>query len=122
METFDDYLDKLDNPEHRARMNEVLDWVQATFPELTPKIAWNQPMYTDHGTFIVGFSAAKKHWAVSPEPAGMAYILEDIKRAGHDHTKQLVRFPWAKPVDYALLEKMIAFNIADKAECATFWR
>ncbi|MCQ4950818.1 hypothetical protein NE646_14380, partial [Bittarella massiliensis] len=41
------------------------------FPDLTPKIAWNQPMFTDHGTFIIGFSAAKAHLAVAPERAGI---------------------------------------------------
>lgn len=29
---------------------------------------------------------------------------------------------WNQPVDYPLLEKMIDFNIQDKANCTTFWR
>jgi len=47
---------------------------------------------------------------------------DEIVQAGHDHTKELVRFKWNSPVDFSLLEKMIEFNIADKAECTTFWR
>ena len=39
-----------------------------------------------------------------------------------DSTKQLIRIRWEQPVDYALLERMIAFNREDKADCATFWR
>lgn len=79
-------------------------------------------MFTDHGTFIIGFSIARHHMAVAPEKAGIDRFSGDIVKAGYDHTKELVRFPWDKPVDFSLLEKMIAFNISEKAGCATFWR
>ncbi|WP_078577416.1 iron chaperone [Salipaludibacillus agaradhaerens] len=122
MEIFADYLATIDNPQHRSRMEEVLTWVMNTYPNLTPKIAWNQPMFTDHGTFIIGFSVAKRHMAVAPEKAGINHFADDIVQAGYDHTKELVRIMWDRPVDFSLLKKMIAFNINDKAECSTFWR
>ncbi|UJW57201.1 iron chaperone [Bacillus sp. A116_S68] len=122
MEIFADYLAAIDNPQHRSRMEEVLTWVMNTYPNLTPKIAWNQPMFTDHGTFIIGFSVAKRHMAFAPEKAGINHFADDIVQAGYDHTKELVRITWDKPVDFSLLKKMIAFNIIDKAECSTFWR
>ncbi|MBM7095188.1 iron chaperone [Bacillus sp. H-16] len=122
MDTFEEFVKQIDNPEHRERMEEVLAWVQETFPGLTPKIAWNQPMFTDHGTYIIGFSIAKHHMAVAPEQAGILQFSDDIAKAGYDHTKELVRFRWDRPFDFSLLEKMIAFNIEDKAECSTFWR
>jgi uncharacterized protein YdhG (YjbR/CyaY superfamily) len=122
MEIFADYLATIDNPQHRSRMEEVLTWVMNTYPNLTPKIAWNQPMFTDHGTFIIGFSVAKRHMAVAPEKAGINHFADDIVQAGYDHTKELVRITWDRPVDFSLLKKMIAFNINDKAECSTFWR
>jgi len=122
MDVFAEYLAGIGNPQHRARVEEVLGWVVKTFPQLVPKIAWNQPMFTDHGTYIIGFSVAKHHMAVAPERAGMLRFADEIVQAGYDHTKELVRMPWDRPVDYSLLEKMIAFNIADKADCTTFWR
>ncbi len=121
-EVFAAYLDRIENAEHRARTEEVLRWVSERFPNLVPKIAWNQPMFTDHGTFIIGFSVAKKHIAVAPEKAGIDQFSDEIERAGFEHTKELMRLPWDCPVDYTLLEKMITFNISDKAECTTFWR
>ncbi|QCB29216.1 hypothetical protein [Corynebacterium endometrii] len=33
--------------------------------ELGCHIAWNQPMFTHHDTFIIGFSHAKKHMAAA---------------------------------------------------------
>lgn len=71
MELFDEYLERIGDPRHRARIQEVLAWVAETFPELTPRIAWSQPMFTHHGTFIIGFSTAKNHLAIAPERAGL---------------------------------------------------
>lgn len=122
MEVFTEYLSQIDNLEHKERTEEVLAWVTREFPNLKPKIAWNQPMFTDHDTYIIGFSISKKHLAVAPENAGIIHFTEEIVQAGYDHTKQLVRIPWHSPVDFSLLEKMIEFNILDKADCSTFWR
>ncbi|MBM7657706.1 uncharacterized protein YdhG (YjbR/CyaY superfamily) [Sporolactobacillus spathodeae] len=99
-----------------------MNWVTEKFPSLEPRIAWNQPMFTDHGTFIIGFSVAKHHLAIGPERAGIVRFSDEIVQAGYDHTKQLVRIRWDSPVDFSLLEKMIAFNISEKADCSTFWR
>ncbi|MDR6551729.1 iron chaperone [Paenibacillus qinlingensis] len=122
METFTEFIERIDNPQHRERTEEVLTWVAEQFPTLKQKIAWNQPMFTDHDTFIIGFSVSKQHLAVAPEKAGMQRFAEDIVGAGYDHTKELIRMKWNSPVDYELLEKIIAFNIEDKADCSTFWR
>ncbi|WP_064092982.1 iron chaperone [Rossellomorea aquimaris] len=122
MEVFAEYLARIDNQEHRARTEEVLAWVTKKFPNLMPKIAWNQPMFTDHGTFIIGFSVSKNHLAVAPEKEGIHHFSDDIVQAGYDYTKQLVRIKWGSSVDFSLLEKMIEFNILEKADCSTFWR
>ncbi len=122
MEEFSEYLAKIENAQQRARAEEVLAWVAKRFPSLGRKIAWNQPMFTDHGTFIVGFSVSKHHMAVAPEVAAINHFSADIVEAGFEHSKQLIRLPWASPVDFDLLEKIIRFNISDKANCATFWR
>lgn len=122
METFEDFLAQIENPMHKERVTEVLDWVAETYPNLGQKIGWNQPMFTDHGTFIIGFSVSKNHMAVSPEQAGIAHFSEEIIQAGFEHTSNLMRFPWDKPIDYMLLQRMIDFNIAEKEGITTFWR
>ncbi|MDQ0656479.1 iron chaperone [Paenibacillus sp. W2I17] len=122
METFAEFIARIDNPEHQARTEEVLNWVTEKFPNLKQKIAWNQPMFTDHDTFIIGFSVSKQHLAVAPEKAGINRFSEEITQAGYDHTKELVRMKWKQEIDFSLLERMIEFNIADKAECSIFWR
>ena len=122
MEVFADYIANIDNPQQKARMEEVFGWVTGKFSNLVPKIAWNQPMFTDHGTFIIGFSVAGKHLAVAPERAGINRFSDEIVQAGYEYSKELVRIPWDNLVDFSLLEKMIEFNILEKADCSSFWR
>ncbi|MDY0287688.1 MAG: iron chaperone [Sphaerochaeta sp.] len=122
MEVFETFLAAIDDQEHRKRIGEVFTWVHKTFPALVPKIAWNQPMFTDHGTFIIGFSVAKHHFAVSPDITGMKLFSKDITKAGYTQTINLFRIKWEMAVDYALLTKIIQFNIDDKKDCKTFWK
>jgi uncharacterized protein len=122
MEVFTKYLAGIDNPDQRDRTEEVLLWVAKKYQDLEPEIKWNTPMFSNHGTYIIGFSTAKHHLSVSPEELGITHFAEDIAQAGYSYTKGLFRIPWNKPVNYELLEKMIEFNIQDKAECSTFWR
>lgn len=122
MKVFDAFFAAIDNVDHRQKIEEVFSWVHKTFPSLVPKIAWNQPMFTDHGTFIIGFSVAKHHFAVSPDVTAMKLFSEDIAKAGYTQTINLLRIKWEMAVDYALLEKIIQFNIDDKKECETFWK
>ena len=53
----DEYLETIPDDDNRERMVDVLVWVGLTYPELELRIEWNQPMFTHHGTYIIGFSA-----------------------------------------------------------------
>ena len=122
MDTFAPFLAKVETPAHLARFTALFAWIAERYPNLTPALKWNQPMYTDHGTFIIGFSMAKHNIAVAPELHTMNRFAQDIAAAGYTSTKELIRIRWEQPVDYALLAKLIEFNMRDKAECRTFWR
>ncbi|WP_269775509.1 iron chaperone [Bacillus siamensis] len=122
MDVFAKYISGIDNPDHRLKLEEILSWTADRFPNLQLQIKWNTPMFTDHGTFIIGFAAAKHHLSVSPEEAGIAHFADDIARAGYSATSRLFRIQWTEPVHYDLLESMIQFNIQEKADCSAFWR
>lgn len=122
MEVFAEYLAHIDDQQHRARSEEIFAWITTKFPKLVPKIAWNQPIFTDHDTFIIGFSVSKQHLAVSPESAGIIHFSNEIAKSGYDYTANLFRIKWDDSIDFSLLEKIIAFNVLDKADCSTFWR
>lgn len=122
MDIFTEYLASIDDEKIKSRMTEVLTWVTRKFPTLGTRIAWSSPMFTDHGTFIISFSSSKKHLQVAPERDALIKFSDAIKQAGYSQTQELLRIPWDSPVDYKLLEEIIQFNIADKAEINSFWR
>lgn len=122
MEIFKAFLNKIEDPENKARLTEVLNWVSETYPDLIPVLKWNQPMFTDHGTYIIGFSFSKKHFAVAPETVTVHRFLEDIKQANYEYTDNIIKIKWEQSVDYSLLTKLIESNISDKANYSSFWR
>ncbi|TAH70850.1 MAG: iron chaperone [Anaerolineaceae bacterium] len=122
MEVFTEYLNQIVNQEYRNRIEEIFKWIETQFPNLKREFKWNQPMYSDHGTYIIGFSISKQHISVAPENAGIIHFAEAIEKAGYDYTNQIFRIKWNQTVDFELLEKIIQYNIIDKAECKTFWR
>ena len=122
MQTFEEYLETLENMEHRDYLAEVLIWVEEKFPGLEKRIAWSQPNFVDHGTFIISFSYSKKNMVVSPEAAGVRKFSEELDKLGYGYGSMTIKFPWNRPMNYDLLEKIIRFNIEDKKDCETFWR
>lgn len=122
MEVFTPYLEQIVDTSHRQRMEQLLSHIHQQFPSLGMRIAWNQPMFTDHDTFIIGFSIAKAHIAVAPEQKAIDQFSNEFKQAGLSATKELFRIRWEQDVPYGLLDQIIKYNIEDKKDCTTFWR
>lgn len=122
MKTFEAYLTSIENPEHAKKLAEILKWIANEFPDLDSVIKWNTPMFSHHGTFIIGISVAKHHLSISPEQAGITQFKEEIDKAGYSSTKGLYRVKWSEPVDFELLKNIIQFNIQDKIDFKKFWR
>ena len=120
--TLDEYLETIPNDDNRARMVDGLVWVGLTYPELELRIAWNQPMFTHHGTYIIGFSAASKHMTMAPERATMIRFEQVMRKRGTDFGTMLARQPWTKSFDYELLDAFIQHQLAEKQDITSFWR
>ena len=122
MKNFEEFLETIKNNDQQERVREVLNWVKKEFIDLLPQIKYNQPVFTDHNTFIIGFSVSKNHLAVAPEQKAINNFSKDIVKSGYEHTVNLIKIPWKCDVDYKLLEDIINFNIVDKKDIKTFWR
>lgn len=116
------YLDDLENSDQRKRLVEIFTWIKDTYPDMESRIAWNQPMFTIHGTFIIAFSVSKKHISVAPEAAGINKFISDFERVGYSYGKKVFRILNTQDVDYGLLKDVIDFNIEDKKNNTKFWR
>lgn len=122
MDQFQEYLTKELSEAQRKVLEPLFEHILTEFPDLQTRIAWNQPMFTDHGTFILGISSSKKHFSVSPEVKTMALFSTRIEASGYSQTKNIFRILWDQPVDEKLIFDIIRFNMEDKADCQTFWR
>jgi len=122
IEAFTEYLSTINEIDHQSKLNNIFVWIMNKYPNLEAKIAWNQPMFTDHGTFIIGFSVSKSHIAIAPEKAGIIHFSNEIRNAGYHQTSMLFKIKWSDEIDYSLLERIILYNITDKLNCNTFWR
>mgnify|MGYP000921583182 FL=1 len=122
MKTFDEYLATIPNEENRAKIQDILQWIGQEFPQLEARIAWSQPMFTHHGTFIIAFSVAKNHYNIALEAAGLHQFSQEIKAKGYSHGQMLMQVKWNQELDREFLRRMIQFNIDDKKDTKTFWR
>ena len=95
-------------------------WVGLTYPELELRIARNQPMFTHHGTYIIGFSAASKHMAMVPERATMIRFEPVMREHGTDFGKMFARQPWR--FAYEFLDAFIRHQLTDKRHVTSFRR
>ncbi len=124
MDTLEEFLDTIEKAEHRAILNNVITQLLKDYPQLKLEIKWNQPMLLlkDNGTFILGFSKAKPHFAIAPEKYTRDYFEKEIQDAGYQLTKMFFKIKWTQHVDYDLLHQIIDKNIEDKREASKFWR
>ncbi|MCU7556939.1 DUF1801 domain-containing protein [Macrococcus capreoli] len=122
MHQFDLFFDKIDDVNHLGKVQDLFEWIETQYPQLERAFKWNTPMYTDHGTFILGISTAKAHISIAPENKTMALFKEKIAEAGYDQTAGLFKVKWHQEIPYELLHEMITYNIEDKRDINTFWR
>ena len=122
MKTFQDFLNTIEDPEKKGKMEAILNHIREKYPQLQEEIKWHQPMFSDHGTFIMGFSLAKNNIALGPEAVVIKHFEKDIEKAGYTHTTNLIRIKWTDEVDYDLIDKMVEYNIEDKKNMTKYWR
>jgi hypothetical protein len=120
IKTLDEFLATTPNDDNRSRIVEVLDWTAQHYPELELRIAWNQPMFTHHGTYIIGFSAASKHMAIAPERATMIRFEPVMRERGTNFGTMLACQPWR--FAYEFLDAFIRHQLTDKRHVTSFRR
>ena len=122
MNTHKEFIDQIDEPDKRGRVRMILDHIKERYPQLKEEIKWNQPMFSDHGTYIIGFSISKGHISLSPEAHTLDIFDEEIKKSGYERTKMTMKIKWKEKVDLDLIDRMIDYNIEDKKDMTRFWR
>lgn len=122
MKDINEFFSNISDFDHRKRLEELFEWTMKTFPQFSVVIKWNQPMFTDHGTFIIAYSTSKKYLSIAPETVTISAFKEEIEKSGYQHTDNILKITWDQPIDYVLLKKIIDYNIQEKIDYTKFWR
>ena len=117
----EEYLGSIADERHRTKFKELLDWVHATWPQLVCEVKWNQPMFMDHGTFIIGLTALTNHVTVGSEPRAFEHAMPLIEQQHLKRGKKTFQIPYERSDAWKVLEQIIEFTIADKRDVQTFW-
>lgn len=121
MNQIDEYLANISEENQRAKLSELLKWVTKTFPNLELQIKWKQPIFTDHDTYIIGFSVAKKHLTVGLETRNLQHVAPLLEQNGIKHGTNTFKIVFTDKIPYDLLNQIIEYVIDDKKEITTFW-
>lgn len=122
MISFEKFVQDVVLPDRQERLDTMFNHIETTFPQLVRAIKWNQAMYTDHDTFIIGFSFAKKHLSIAPEMKALKHFESRLKEIGYEFTDNIIRIKWDEPIDLDLISDIIRYNIEDKKNVKSFWR
>lgn len=116
-----EYLDMIEDEIQRERVTELISWISIKYNNLNLEVKWNQPMFIDHGTYIIGLSVSKKHLAIGLEAKSMERLKTIIEASDYSYSKMLIKILWNQTIDYDFLEKIISDIIADKKDVNSFW-
>lgn len=105
---FDEYLASL-TPAQQAPIKTLHTLVATRFPQLTPKMAYNQPMFArPDGSLCVGFSASAKHVSLNPFSADVV-----AKHAPHFAKSMVTAHTLKFALDAEIDENLIVAIVTD---------
>jgi uncharacterized protein YdhG (YjbR/CyaY superfamily) len=115
-------LETIENPAIKELANQICQHLADKYPEFVGEIKWKKLMYSKDGSFFIGLDAAKKHLSIVPEPYALEQFATAIKEAGYASTKSIFKIGEEQTVDFALLDDLIAFKVADKEGATSYFK
>ena len=92
--------------EVRAVLERVRETIRAAVPEAGEKISYQIPTVTLEGKYLVYYAAWKHHLAVYPVPEAEGELEREM--APYRAAKGTLRFPYAKPIPYDLIGRVVS--------------
>jgi uncharacterized protein YdhG (YjbR/CyaY superfamily) len=112
--TVEDYLDTLPS-DRRAGVEDLRRTIRAAAPEATETIAYSMPAFRSRdGLFLVSYAAYKKHYSLFPASGAVVEALGE-ELTPYLAGKGTIRFAAADPIPTALVTKVVAARLAEKA-------
>jgi len=102
--TIDEYIAEFP-PEVQSILEKIRATVRKASPQAAEKISYRMPAFALDGRDLVYFGAFKKHIGLYPPIRGD----EELKKAAAPYAgdKGSLRFPFAEPIPYALISRIV---------------
>ena len=104
--TIDEYI-----AQYPVEVRSILERIRALINRAAPggleQIKYGMPAIAIEGRHTIYFAAWKKHVGVYPVHRAPSKLEQDLEEYRSD--KDTVKFPFKKPVDWDLVERLIAF-------------
>ena len=98
-----------------GEVQEILQKVRATIkqgaPDAEETISYQIPTFKLRGKPLVYFAAFKTHIGLYPMPTGAEAFREEL--ATYTSGKGTAKFPFAKPIPFDLIGKIVTFRVKE---------
>jgi uncharacterized protein YdhG (YjbR/CyaY superfamily) len=111
--TVEEYLEALPE-EARTAMEGVRRTIRAVVPDVAETISYSMPTFTLDGRPLVHVAAWKKHLGLYPLPPLDGALAEEV--AGYRGAKDALQLPYAKPIPYDLVERVVGVLLERRRE------
>jgi len=105
--SIDSYINHF-SAEVRSMLQDIRQTIHEAVPEAEETIRYNMPTFVLDGTYLIHFSAFKKHIGMYPAPRDPAFEQDftSYKTSG----KGTIQFPLNQPMPLELIRKIVLFR------------
>lgn len=105
--SIDDYIATFP-PKVRAILRKIRRVVRAAAPRATEVLSYRMPAFRQNG-ILVYFAAFQRHIGIFPPIRGDAALVKALARYAGE--KGNLRFPYAEPMPYDLIERIVKLRV-----------
>lgn len=110
--TINEYIGSFPNDVQRI-LEEIRMTIQKAAPDAKEKISYSMPAFDQNG-IVVYFAAFKNHIGLYALPSGHETFKEELSK--YKSGKGSVQFPLNEPMPFALITKIVKFNLTTKGK------
>ena len=112
--TVDEYLSTLP-ANKKSILKEVRKTIREAAPNAEEVISYNMPGYKQDG-MLVWFASNKEHVGFYPTPSAINAFEKELSK--YVTSKGAIQFPFAEPMPFALITKMVKYRLRENKEKA----
>jgi uncharacterized protein YdhG (YjbR/CyaY superfamily) len=113
-QSVDDYIASFTDESVRTVLTEIRSRIKAAHPETSDTISYAIAAVTIAGKSVLYYAGWKKHVGMYPIPAFDEAL--EARVAPYRASKDTIRFMFAKPIPYDLIDEIVAAAIAHRTQ------